>query len=270
MPTRPDRGVKLAASRLNHHAAMKTPIALLCAAFPVLAHAAYTASPTEAAVLEAVLQDEVSTFVAGGDTIIGASLDLRRAPAEAVARAYAHGATDTYPAAFDAAMLVFGAVQSIDRNARGVSVASFATPRPATVRAELPDGYATTEKVSLVCAKLRVINGSPTFSDCQDAAVVGEQAVKTLRADLASFYQGKPTPANVSQLAVNVSMYASLLPADHGCPDDMARCRRSVESADSSHLSEQALLATVRRFQQAGLDLSPYAASTAPATPRPR
>lgn len=247
---------------------MKTAIALLCAAFPLLTHAAYTTTPTEAAVLEAVLRDELSTFIAGGDTLIGASLGLPRAPAEAVARAYAGGATDTYPAAYDAALLVFGPVASVDRDARGVQMATFATPRPATVRAELPDGYATPETVSLVCAKMRVIEGSPTFSTCQDAAIVGEQAVKKLRADLANFYQGKPTEANVSQMAVNVSIYASLLPADHGCPDDMARCRRSVESADGSPLSGQALLTTVRRFQKAGLDMSPYAAGMASADPR--
>jgi hypothetical protein len=105
---------------------------------------------------------------------------------------------------------------------------------------------------------MRVVDSSPTFSDCQDAAVVGRQAVAALKADVANFYEGKPTEASVSRMAINVAFYASQLPADHGCPDEMAQCRQHIEAATASASRSQALRAVVRRFQDAGVDLSPY------------
>ncbi len=233
-------------------------IALLCAVFPAISSAAYSPTPTETAVFEAVLRDEFNAFLEGGETVIGSRLGLARAPAVAVAMAYARGASFPYPASMDNALLVSGAVASIERDARGKHMAAFATPQPVMVRAELPLGMSPAASLTLVCGKMRVVDSSPTFSDCQDAAVVGRQAVAALKADVANFYEGKPTEASVSRMAINVAFYASQLPADHGCPDEMAQCRQHIEAATASASRSQALRAVVRRFQDASVDLSPY------------
>jgi len=237
---------------------MNRLIALLCAVVPALSSAAYTPTATETAVFEAVLRDELNAFLDGGETVIGNRLGLARAPAVAVALAYANGASSPYPASVDNALLISGAVASIERDARGKPMAAFATPQPVTVRAELPPGMPPAASLTLVCARMRVVDRSPTFLDCQDAAVVGRQAVAALKADVANFYAGKPTEASVSRMAINVAFYASQLPAGHGCPDEMAQCRRHIEAAIESPSRSQALRATVQRFQDAGVDMSPY------------
>lgn len=155
---------------------MNKACALLCAMFPVFAHAAYVPDPTEAAVLEAVMRDEAPAFMRGDPSFIGASPDI------AAAKTKAPG----------------------------------------------------------------------------EAAAIAAKAVAALRNDIADFYQGKPTRIQVSTLAINVSMYARLLPAGHGCPDDMEKCRQAIAATDRSDKRDEALASVLKGFQAAGLDLSPF------------
>ncbi|WMD22252.1 hypothetical protein RAS12_07690 [Achromobacter seleniivolatilans] len=240
---------------------MKTICALLCALFPALAHAAYTPSATETAVLTAILNDELSAFSEGGDTVIGAMLGLSLAPAQGVAATYANGPTAAFPATLQRPMLVSGGIASIQNSSGKKRIATFTVTGSVPVRAELPKDFAASKSLALVCGRMDLIAGTPTFSACEDSTVVGKQAVAKLKAQFASFYQGQPTEARVSQLAINVSLAASLLTAGHGCPGDIARCTQSIQATHESNQSKQALSDTVRRFQEAGLDLSPYAAS---------
>lgn len=241
---------------------MKTICALLCALFPALAQAAYTPSATETAVMTAILDDELSAFSEGGDTVIGAMLGLSLAPAHAVAATYANGPTAAFPATLQRPMLVSGGTASIQEGSDKKRIATFTATGPVPVRAELPTGLAARQPLALVCGRMDLIAGSPTFSACEDAAVVGKQAVTKLKTEFAGFYQGRPTEARVSQLAINMSLSASLLPPGHGCPGDEVRCKQSILATHESHQRKQALESTVRRFQEAGLDLSPYTASS--------
>lgn len=152
---------------------------LLCALFPILAHAAYVPTPTESAVLEAILRDEVRAYTSGHDSLIGASLGQSAATADE----------------------------------RG-----------------------------------------------EAAAAKAKQAVAKLKSEFADFYLGKPTNVSISTLAINVSMYATLLPIDHGCPHDMAKCWQSIQAVDRSSQRDHALAGTLKRFREAGLDLSPFEA----------
>lgn len=160
------------------------PCALSCALFfplfftlfPTRVHAAYVPDPTEAALLEAVVRDEVRAYSRGDPSLIGASPSLSAANA---------------------------------------------------------DGPEAT-------------------------AALAAQAAAKLKSDIIAFYQGKPTDLRVSTLAINVSMYSRLLPAGHGCPDDMDRCWQSIRAADRSSQRNEALASVLKRFKEAGLDLSPY------------
>ncbi|WP_139026503.1 hypothetical protein [Achromobacter arsenitoxydans] len=93
-----------------------------------------------------------------------------------------------------------------------------------------------------------------------EAAAIAAKAVATLRKDIADFYLGKPTRIQVSTLAINVSMYAHLLPAGHGCPDHMEKCRQALTATERSGKRDEALASVLKRFQDAGLDLSPFEA----------
>lgn len=162
---------------------MTKTCALLCALFPALAHAAYVPDPTEAAVLEAVMRDEVRAFLRGEASVIAASPEL------------------------------------------------------AAVRPDRPE-----------------------------AAAAATQAAARLKSDIAAFHQGKPTDIRVSTLAVNVAMYSRLLPADHGCPDDMDKCRQSLLATNGSGKRNEVLASVLKQFQAAGLDLSPFEALRKPAS----
>ncbi|MGS1009460.1 hypothetical protein [Achromobacter anxifer] len=234
---------------------MKKLCATLCLLVPTLASAAYSLSATETAVLEAVLRDEFDTYMQGGNSLIGARLGLPAATAETVSQAYANGPTARFPASLDVTMLIAGPVAAGKRT--DGQIVSFATTGSPTVRAHLPAGLAPAAHLALACRRMQWTDGSPTFMDCLDAAPAGKEEAARLKRDLADFYLGKPTAVQVSQLAVNISVYASLLAPGHGCPTDVDTCRQAIQAVDGASQSKQ-LPAVVRRFQRAGLDLSPY------------
>lgn len=242
---------------------MKKLCATLCLLVPTLASAAYSLSATETAVLEAVLRDEFDTYLQGGNSLIGARLGLPAATAEAVSQAYANGPTARFPAKLDLTMLIAGPVAP-GKSTDG-QIVSFATSGSPTVRAQLPAGLLPAERLALACSRMELVDGSPTFMDCRDGALAGKEEAARLKRDLADFFLGKPTAVQVSQLAVNISVYASLLAPGHGCPKDIDTCRQAIQAVDGASQSKQ-LPAVVRRFQRAGLDLSPYQGDKAAAT----
>lgn len=241
---------------------MKKLCAMLGLLVPTLASAAYSLSATEAAVLEAVLRDELATYMQGGGSLIGARLGLPAATAEAVSQAYANGPTARFPAKLELTMLIAGPVDA-GKSTDGQTV-SFATAGAPTVRALLPAGLLPAQRLALACRRMELVDGSPTFMDCRDGALAGKEEAARLKRDLDDFYLGKPTAVQVSQLAVNISVYASLLAPGHGCPKDIDACRQAIQAVDGAAQSKQ-LPMVVRRFQQAGLDLSPYWADKAAA-----
>ncbi|WP_313389614.1 hypothetical protein [Achromobacter aegrifaciens] len=243
---------------------MKKLCAMLGLLVPTLASAAYSLSATEAAVLEAVLRNELDTYLQGGNSLIGARLGLPAATAETVSRAYANGPTARFPASLDVTMLIAGPVDAGKRtNGR---IVSFATSGSPTVQAQLPAGLLPAPRLALACSRMELIDESPTFMDCRDGALAGKEETARLKRDLDDFYLGKPTAVQVSQLAVNISVYASLLAPGHGCPKDIETCRQAIQAVDGASQSKQ-LPAIVRRFQRAGLDLSPYQGDKAVAAP---
>ena len=243
---------------------MKKLCAILGLVVPTLASAAYSLSATEAAVLEAVLRDELDTYLQGGNSLIGARLGLPAATAETVSRAYANGPTARFPASLDMNMLIAGPIDAGKR--RDGQAVSFATAGSPTVRAHLPAGLMPSAHLALACRRMQWVDHSPTFMDCRDAAPAGKAEAARLKRDLDDFYLGKPTDIQVSQLAVNISVYASLLAPGHGCPKDIETCRQAIQGVDGASQSKQ-LPAIVRRFQQAGLDLSPYRGDKAATAP---
>ncbi|HEY9275486.1 hypothetical protein [Achromobacter sp.] len=243
---------------------MKKLCALLALLAPALACAAYSLSATEAAVLEAVLRDEFDTYMQGGDSLIGSRLGLPAATAEAVSQAYADGPTARFPATLDVTMLIAGPVDA--ETASDGQIVSFTTSGSPTVRAHLPAGLAPAKHLALTCRRMQWVDGSPTFMDCRDGALAGREEAVRLKRELDDFYLGKPTTVQVSQLAVNMSVYASLLAPGHGCPKDIDTCRRAIQAVDRTGQNKQ-LPMVVQRFQQAGLDLSPYQGDKAAAKP---
>ena len=243
---------------------MKKLCAMLGLLVPTLASAAYSLSTTEAAVLEAVLHDELDTYMQGGSSLIGARLGLPTATAETVSQAYANGPTARFPASLDVTMLIVGPVDA-GRSTDG-QIVSFATSGSPTVRAQLPAGLLPAQRLALACSRMELVDGSPTFMDCRNGALAGKEEAARLKRDLADFYLGKPATVQVSQLAVNISVYASLLAPGHGCPKNIGKCRQAIQAVDGASQSKQ-LPAILQRFQRAGLDLSPYQGQKAATTP---
>ncbi|WP_162726384.1 hypothetical protein [Achromobacter insolitus] len=242
---------------------MKKLCAMLGLLVPTLASAAYSLTATETAVMKAVLRDELATYMQGGSSLIGARLGLPAATAESVSQAYASGPTERFPAKLDLTMLIAGRVDP-DKSTDG-QIASFATSGSPTVRAQLPAGLLSAKRLALACSRMELVDDSPTFMDCRDGAPAGKAEAARLKRDLADFYLGKPTSVQVSQLAINISVYASLLAPGHGCPKAIDACRQAIQAIDGASQSKQ-LPAVVRRFQRAGLDLSPYQGDKAAAT----
>lgn len=240
---------------------MKKTCALILALLPALAAAAYVPNPTEKAVLEAILRAEIETFSEGGGTLIGEWMGTPAVQADVLSEAYAAGASAAAPMSLERPVLLSGTVAKVEGDAKAGQWIVFDSVMPPAVRARLPAQRAAARpgaEIALVCAKLEVAQGVPTMTSCQDAAAVAARKVAALRASLDGFHQGKPTNIRVSTLAINALISASLLPADHGCPDDMARCAEAVKATHHLAGREEALLATVHKLKAAGVDLSAY------------
>lgn len=240
---------------------MKKTCALILALLPALASAAYVPNATEKAVLEATLRAEVETFSEGGGTLIGEWMGMPAVQADVLSEAYAAGSSAAAPMSLDRPVLLSGVVAKVEGDAKAGQWVVFDSVLPPAVRARLPgQGVAARPgaEIALVCAKLEVPQGLPTMTSCESATAVATRKVATLRTSLDDFYQGKPTDIRVSTLAINALISASLLPANHGCPNDMARCAQAVKATHHSDEREAALLKTVHKLKASGVDLSAY------------
>lgn len=77
-----------------------------------------------------------------------------------------------------------------------------------------------------------------------------------LRAEFTRFYQGQPKPRKeVAHMAILVAQTALLLPDRTACSTDRVRCSEAIMGVRTRD-DEASLQATLRAFQDAGLDLT--------------
>ena len=82
------------------------------------------------------------------------------------------------------------------------------------------------------------------------------EVMADLRAEFNRFYQGQPKPRKeVAHMAILVSQTALLLPDRSACSTDRVRCHEAVMGVRTRD-DETSLQATLRTFQDAGLDLT--------------
>lgn len=82
------------------------------------------------------------------------------------------------------------------------------------------------------------------------------EVVADLRAEFDRFYQGQPKPRKeVAHMAILVAQTALLLPDRSACSTDRVRCGEAVMGVRTRD-DEASLQATLRAFQDAGLDLT--------------
>ncbi|HCT27693.1 MAG TPA: hypothetical protein DIW85_15970 [Stenotrophomonas sp.] len=80
--------------------------------------------------------------------------------------------------------------------------------------------------------------------------------VADLRAEFDRFYRGQPKPRKeVAHMAILVAQTALLLPDPQACSTDRARCSDAIMGVRTRD-DEASLQATLRTFQDAGLDLT--------------
>lgn len=85
------------------------------------------------------------------------------------------------------------------------------------------------------------------------------EVLADLRAEFDRFYQGQPRPRKeVAHMAILVAQTALLLPDREACSTDRARCSEAIMGVRTRD-DEASLQATLRAFQDAGLDLPPLA-----------
>lgn len=82
------------------------------------------------------------------------------------------------------------------------------------------------------------------------------EVMADLRAEFNRFYQGQPKPRKeVAHMAILVSQTALLLPDRKACSTDRMRCNEAIMGVRTRD-DEASLQATLRTFQDAGLDLT--------------
>ncbi|HDS1137367.1 TPA: hypothetical protein QDZ75_001383 [Stenotrophomonas maltophilia] len=83
------------------------------------------------------------------------------------------------------------------------------------------------------------------------------EVLADLRAEFDRFYQGQPRPRKeVAHMAILVAQTTLLLPDREACSTDRARCSEAIMGVRTRD-DEASLQATLRAFQDAGLDLTP-------------
>ncbi|WP_164139163.1 hypothetical protein [Stenotrophomonas maltophilia] len=82
------------------------------------------------------------------------------------------------------------------------------------------------------------------------------EVLADLRAEFDRFYRGQPRPRKeVAHMAVLVAQTALLLPDPNACSVDRVRCNEAIMGVRTRD-DEASLQATLRAFQDAGLDLT--------------
>lgn len=240
---------------------MKKTLALLCAAWPALASAAYVPNSVEAAVQVAVLRDEQAMFSNGNPSFLGESLGIQAVNAASLAQAAA-GGRGGKPPELSKPLLVSGTLASSGGNATQGRWFDFADTSAPKLRARLTPGMTLDDApkpgqaLALVCARMEQAKNVLSLTRCEPAAAVAARETARLRAALDAFHQGRPTEVQVATLAINISMYADALPADHGCPEDAGRCRQSIAAVKLT--GNDGLHAVLQRLRDAGVDLSAF------------
>ncbi|MGG2099279.1 hypothetical protein [Stenotrophomonas sp. NRRL B-14846] len=100
--------------------------------------------------------------------------------------------------------------------------------------------------------------GRQTYLVPADAAHARGDAevLADLRAEFDRFYRGQPTPRKeVAHMAILVAQTALLLPDPQACSTDRARCSDAIMGVRTRD-DEASLQATLRTFQDAGVDLT--------------
>ncbi len=88
------------------------------------------------------------------------------------------------------------------------------------------------------------------------------EVLADLRAEFDRFYQGQPKPRmEVAHMAILVAQTALLLPDRKACSTDRARCNEAIMGVRTRD-DEASLQATLRAFQDAGLDLTTLSGPT--------
>ncbi|AOL08799.1 hypothetical protein WI95_32715 [Burkholderia contaminans] len=97
------------------------------------------------------------------------------------------------------------------------------------------------------------------FVNCRFGDDLGKIVWGKLRTYLFDFYEGKRAAnITIAALAINIALYAQVLPLDSGCPDNKERCDAAFQSVRSFDEYPQLLASVIKRFQDAGLDFRDF------------
>lgn len=228
------------------------PLSIAVAAFatamlPPLAHAAYTPTEIESAVLEYGIREEHDALLRADWRLLGRMMDISRVDAEDISDMYANGPTDKAPSMIEEPFVIKA---TIDAAAAKAGVVTFAGTRGATVRATLPANAKPADALMLTCAKLAFADGVATFSQCRNWTPVAEKTVADFRADIAGFLQGKPASKHVAKFVFDYFVVAGDMPAKAGCPDDRKACDQAIRKTNMTRAGYQAV---TERLNAAGV-----------------
>ncbi|MFJ1300046.1 hypothetical protein ACILG0_08765 [Pseudomonadota bacterium AL_CKDN230030165-1A_HGKHYDSX7] len=223
------------------------PFALAALFLPTLVSAAYTPTPLEKALIEYEIREEHKGLLEGARRVIAQRMDLSRATAADVAKAYANGPSERLPAVIDTPFLLRG---KVDASATQGTRVTYVTEAGATVRAELPQALTSQAEPVVLCDKLTWSDGAVLFTGCADWKTVVEQQTAQYRAEITDFLQGKPAPADVKRVVVELFVVADDMPGMSGCPDDYDRCTKAIRSTD---MTREGYAAVRARLTKAGV-----------------
>ncbi|WP_153101227.1 OB-fold protein [Paraburkholderia hayleyella] len=227
----------------------------------------YVPSDSEIVVFESIVSDDMRNFRLGRETVAANKLNvaLISDSASEVARAYAKNRTEADRLYSNKRVLLSGEIAAVYQETVSETSVVFAGTGTLQVRAQLKTNSAVLirslkqgDNVVLGCMPAKSVKGGVQFKDCISGEEMGTFVWNTLRGYLADFYQGKrPADITIPTMAINIALFAQVLPPDSGCPDDMARCDAAFEAMPpiESHMTQ----AVIRRFQDAGLNLDHYA-----------
>jgi hypothetical protein len=211
---------------------------LAAALLPSLAHAAYTPTAIERAVLEYGIREEHDALLKADQRMLGRLMGISRVDPVVVSDMYAKGPTDTLPAVLEESFVLDA---TVDAAAAKAGVVTFAGTRGAAVRATLPAGTQPAEALRLHCGKVAWADGVAMFSHCQNWTTLAEKTVATFRADIAGYLQGKPAQEYVAKFVIDYFVVAGDMPSQAGCPDDRAACDQAIRTTNMTRAGYQAV-----------------------------
>jgi hypothetical protein len=226
-------------------------------------HKFYTLNPNELAILNYLLEDEMTQFSKGHDSLIGRSIGITPVSAIEVSGNYEENQVAADQKYFKKTLFLTGKVASINSGLgnepyvtlRGIN--SFMLPQVHFIdgNVEKIASLKRGQKINLVCYGDGAIIGTPVFKDCQFADEYASNKITQLKENIENFLSDGNAPSNLAMNILVLSIaIARRLPDTPNCMSNISNCLAQNKAIFKDDKLKQEVSNIIRELKLQGFE----------------